>query len=395
LIPITLYSANQNAVAVENTNLLHLLLAYSASHRARLLSHPEPANRIALWVQDVFPSLRHALDDLSNTEISNANLATAIMLASLEIISPSTFGVSVPWQNHLSIARSIIKCRGGGPKSVSRKDPVTFFLTRWLAYLDVLGSLSGQRNEEPLFGGNYWRRSSTAVPLPPSEREIYGTDDENDFTIDCLLGFTTRCVSILARIATLARECEWQRIDSATGKAKPEWQPPREISEEADELRVDLDNSRVHPQPKCTQHVSSDPENGGLYGNGVGVHEHDEGTGLEYTNAAFHWAGQIHLLRRIYNLPRSDEEVQHAVRQIVEALQRVPQGGNAEACLLFPMFTAGVEAEDQSIRDTVLGRIKGVEEFGMCQVGRARALMEEVWKTGKEWEGLVQGEFFG
>jgi hypothetical protein len=87
--------------------------------------------------------------------------------------------------------------------------------------------------------------------------------------------------------------------------------------------------------------------------------------------------------------------VQHAVRQIVEALQRVPQGGNAEACLLFPMFTAGVEAEDQSIRDTVLGRIKGVEEFGMCQVGRARALMEEVWKTGKEWEGLVQGEFFG
>jgi Fungal specific transcription factor domain len=165
-------------VAVENTNLLHLLLAYSASHRARLLSHPEPANRIALWVRDVFPSLRHALDDLSNTEISNANLATAIMLASLEIISPSAFGVSVPWQNHLSIARSIIKCRGGGPKSVSRKDPVTFFLTRWLAYLDVLGSLSGRRNEEPLFGGNYWRRSSTAVPLPASELELYGTDDE-------------------------------------------------------------------------------------------------------------------------------------------------------------------------------------------------------------------------
>jgi hypothetical protein len=44
-------------VAVENKNLLHLLLAYSASHRARLLCHPEPANRIALWVRDVFPSL--------------------------------------------------------------------------------------------------------------------------------------------------------------------------------------------------------------------------------------------------------------------------------------------------------------------------------------------------
>ena len=390
-----LYVADHDAVAVENTNLLHLLLAYSASHRARLLSHPEPANRIALWVRDVFPSLRHALDDLSNTEISNANLATAIMLASLEIISPSTFGVSVPWQNHLNIARSIIKYRGGGPKSVSRKDPVTFFLTRWLAYLDVLGSLSGRRNEEPLFGGNYWRRSSTAIPLPQSELEMYGTDDEADFTIDCLLGFTTRCVSILARIATLARECDWKRIDSATGKARPEWQPPGEILEEAHELRSDLENARVHPQPELTNHVSRDSDKGGLYGNGIGVHEHDEGTGLESTNAAFHWAGLIHLQRRIYNLPRSAPEVQRAVREIVDALQRVPQGGNAEACLLFPMFTAGVEADEQSIRDTVLGRIKGVEDVGMCQVGRARALMEEVWRTGKEWEGLVQGEFFG
>jgi len=224
---------------------------------------------------------------------------------------------------------------------------------------------------------------------------MYGTDDEADFTIDCLLGFTTRCVSILGRIATLARECDWKRIDSATGKARPEWQPPREILEEADELRRDLNNSRVHPQPELSNHMSNDPDKYDLYGNGIGVHEHDEGTGLEATNAAFHWAGLIHLLRRIYNLPRSAPEVQGAVREIVSALQRVPQGGNAEACLLFPMFTAGVEAEEQSIRDTVLGRIKGVEDVGMCQVGRARALMEEVWRTGKEWESLVQGEFFG
>lgn len=363
------------------------MLAYSASHRARLLSHPEPANRIALWVRDVFPSLRHALEDLSNTEISNANLATAIMLASLEIISPSTFGVSVPWQNHLSIARSIIKCRGGGPKSVSRKDPVTFFLSRWLAYLDVLGSLSGRRNEEPLFGGNYWRRSSTAAPLPPNQLSMYAKDDEADYKIDCLLGFTTRCVSILARIAVLARECDWQRIDPDTGKARQYWQPSREIREEADELSEDLEVARVHPQTQCSHSLTD------LDGNGI--HSHDEDTGLDATNAAFHWAGQIHLLRRIKNVPKSEPRVQQAVHEIVRALDKVPQGGSAEACLLFPMFTAGVEAEEQSVRDTVLGRIKGIEEVGMCQVARARALMEKVWRTGKEWEGLAQGEFFG
>lgn len=34
-------------VAVRDNDLLYLLLAYSASHRARLLDHPEPTNRIA------------------------------------------------------------------------------------------------------------------------------------------------------------------------------------------------------------------------------------------------------------------------------------------------------------------------------------------------------------
>src|ERR1700760_2645840 len=80
------------------------------------------------------------------------------MLASLEIISPSSFGISIPWQNHLSIARSIIRSRGG-PHSISRKDPVMYFLSRWLAYLDVLGSLSGRKNEEPLYAGDYWSNS--------------------------------------------------------------------------------------------------------------------------------------------------------------------------------------------------------------------------------------------
>ena len=235
-------------MAVENSTLLDLLLAYSAAHRARLLAHPEPANRIALYVRDVFPSLRHALDDICHTEISNANLATAIMLASLEIISPSTFGIPVPWQTHLAVARSIITARAGGPKSINRKDPIAYFLTRWLAYLDVLGALSGRRHEEPLYGGNYWRRSSTAGRAISRSISTDENDTDDDYTIDCLLGFTTRCVSILAQIASLARDCEWQRIDAETGQPRPDWRPPPDILEEAEELRADLEKARVHSQ---------------------------------------------------------------------------------------------------------------------------------------------------
>ena len=44
-------------LAIKNDNLLRLLLAYAACHRARLLRHAEPINRIATLVTPVFPSL--------------------------------------------------------------------------------------------------------------------------------------------------------------------------------------------------------------------------------------------------------------------------------------------------------------------------------------------------
>lgn len=385
-------------MAIENPNLLNLLLAYSACHRARLLNHREPVNRIAVWVRDVFPSLRQALDNVSNTQVSNANLATAIMLASIEIISPSSFGVSIPWQNHLSIARSIIRSRGG-PHSISRKDPVMYFLTRWLAYLDVLGSLSGRRNEEPLFVGDYW---SSSHDESTSAKELSLTDedgdDEDDFTIDCLLGFTTRCVSILAQVAVLARECEPDRIDADTGQVKEDWRPSPVVAKRAERLRKDLEDARNHEQISCLHHspqlshaTLAGARRGSAYAD---MSEKDAEESLA-TNSAFHWAGMVHLLRRVDNLPRSDSRVQIAVHEIVKILQTIREGGSAEACLLFPMFTAGVEAEDPLDRAEVLSRIKGAEGLGMCQVSRARKIMEEVWRTGISWESLVTGEFFG
>ncbi|KAL2417757.1 hypothetical protein ABEF95_005114 [Exophiala dermatitidis] len=393
-------------MAVDNPNLLNLLLAYSACHRARLLNHPEPANRIAMWVRDVFPSLRQTLDNVSNTEVSNANLATAIMLASLEIISPSSFGVSIPWQNHLSIARSIIRSRGG-PHSISRKDPVMYFLTRWLAYLDVMGSLSGRRNEEPLFAGNYWSSShedsTSAKELSLTEDDDNpgdNEDDDDDYTIDCLLGFTTRCVSILAQVALLARQCEASgRIDPETGQVNESWRPSMDILKRAERLRLDLERARNHEQIQCSHHspqLTKAQLVGGSRRNSayLDMSAKDAEESLA-TNSAFHWAGLVHLLRRIHNLPRKDPEVQHTVHEIVKILQTIREGGSAEACLLFPMFTAGVEAEDPLDRAEVLSRIKSAEGLGMCQVSRARRIMEEVYKTGVSWETLVTGEFFG
>jgi len=328
-------------VALENINLLNLLLAYSASHRARLLNHPEPANRIALWVQDVFPALRLALDD-SREKISNANLATAIMLASLEIMAPNTFEVPVPWQNHLNTARRILIARGGA-QSVHRQDKVTYFLSRWFAYLDVLGSLSGSKNDRPLFSGNYWANDDP--------------NDENEFQIDCLLGFTSRCVSILAKIAELARQCDFERID-LNGNIRRAWKPSTDTVNSAEKLQRDLQDARTHVYKGCAHRHSQSSES----------EEGWESLEMVATNDAFHWAGLVHLHRRVLGKPTSNPEVQNAVREIVGALYKVRKGGTAEACLLFPMFTGGCDARDQGQREKIMERIRNMEGSGMTQV---------------------------
>ena len=337
-------------MALQEINLLHLLLAYSASHRARLLKHPEPANRIALWVQDIFPALSRALNDPSS-QISNANLATAIMLASLEIISPNTFEVPIPWQSHLNVARRMLMARGGA-KSIHRKDVVSYFLSRWFAYLDVVGSLSGGKKDQPLFSGDFWADDDL--------------DGEDGFQIDCLTGFTSRCVGILARIAELAKQCDSERIDS-DGAVIDDWEPSPHIAAVAKELKAGLMEARTHKYKGCPHRNTSEAE---------AVWDSIE---MVATNETFHWAGLIHLHRRVLRKPAYDSEVQTAVREIVIALDRVRKGGTAEACLLFPMFTAGCQAKEDWMREKLLQRLKSVEGSGMTQVFDTCFLLTSVY----------------
>lgn len=343
-------------------------------------------------MRDVFPSLRHALDDaeISNVEVSDATLATAIMLTSLEIISPSAFGVSVPWQHHLNVARRIIRYGGNYLQPISRHDTVPHFLHLWLAYIDVFGSLSSHTLEEPLLYATLEERTHGIAST---------LSNEDDYTIECMLGFTSHCVPILAQIANLARLRAKERDDEKMGTIDHGWQPSAAIQLNCDRLQAELEKSRSHAVKLCPhyQHDGNPLNNIESLTKSDDDNDDDAIATVESaaTNDAFHRAGLIHLLRRVRNLPRSNPEIQHAIQEIVAVLSKVRPGGSAEACLLFPMFTAGAEAEDPQIRACILERIKGLEGVGMMQVGRARMLMEKVWETGLEWETLAQGEFFG
>lgn len=355
-------------MACRNANLLNLLLAYSAAHRARLLDQPEPANRIALWVRDVFPDLRASLS--SPEPVSDATLGQAIMLASLEIISPNTFEVPITWQNHLHIARQIITSRGGLNALSKQGDKYLALFCKWFAYLEVLGSLGGNKSGEPL-ASDFWTHGYDGV--------------EQTFQVDCFLGFTTRCISLLARVAKLAHTCDAERID-VQGNIRRDWQPSPDTVQVADKLRLALEESRQHVHEGCTH---SNPQEPTENKSPQDIRE------ILCSNEAYHWAGLLHLYRRVLGRSSDDRDVQKCVSEIFEALGRVRRGSSMESCMLFPMFTAGCDARKQEQRDMIMERLKGVEGWGMRHVLKARTLMQKVWETGKPWETLVEGEFFG
>ncbi|KAI2622901.1 fungal-specific transcription factor domain-containing protein [Hypomontagnella submonticulosa] len=356
-------------MAVKDDNLLALLLAYSASHRARVLGHPEPTFRIAYWVNDVFPALREALND-PDKSFSNANLATAIMLASLEIISPKVFGSDIPWQRHLGLARELITARPGGLRGLQtnfRHDPVCSFLWSWAAYLDVIGSLSGGL------------KGTSSVWIFAYEMD--DIDDGYD-EIDCIMGFTTRCIYLLAKIADLARKCDIERIGDDL-HVRHDWEPSEEVFEEAARIEAAVTESMVLSPVPC-KHIHK-----------KGDVEKWDRREMEATNEAFHWAGLVHLYRRIMGRPSEDSMVQMAVQKMIDCFGRIKPGGTAESCLLFPMFTAGCDARDEGHRDLILNRFMTAEKHGMTQIHNARRLMQRVWETEKPWETLVSTEFIG
>lgn len=321
---------------------MNLLLAYSAAHRARILNYPEPVNRIAVWVQDVFPKLRQALIDDSNN-ISDNTLAAVIMMASLEIICSGTFETPISWQSHLTMARQMIIARGG-PRDMSRQDHIAYFLSRWFAYLDVVGSLSGNKNDMAL-GADYWTNENA--------------DADEDFEIDCLLGFTTRCVGSLARISELAKLCEAQRIDE-DGNLRKDFAPSSDIVQEAVKIQYALEEGLLDRNIRkgCDHRSSASSESEGAW----------DATEIYATNELFHWAGLIHLYRRVLGKAAMDTEVQHAVRQIVGLLYKIRRGSTAEACLIFPMFAAGCDAQDEGQREKIMDRLQAVEGFGLNHV---------------------------
>lgn len=298
--------------------------------------------RIAVWVQDIFPALRRALGDREQI-ISNTSLATAIMLASLEIISPTAFGYEIPWQTHLNLARDLMQRRLADLRHTSydvEEERICSFLWSWFAYLDVLGGLSGggAPNNEP---SRSWVLEYATFP-----------NADDDYEIDYIMGFTKRCVQLLSRISELARRSDVQRI-GPDNQARAEWIPSPDCVLHAQQLESELRESMAQPPHPC-RHVKN-----------VEARDRQE---MALMNEAFHWAGLVHLHRRALGKPSGHPDVREPAQMILSCMECIRSGSNAETGFLFPMFTAGCNTLDEGQRTRILGRFRSVESNGMTQV---------------------------
>lgn len=249
--------------------------------------------------------------------------------------------------------------RGGLKDMGDSGSPVINFLARWFAYLDVIGSLSGYKNDAPLSEA-YWSFSKDSF----SQRSNpLGEMDEHGFAIDCFFGFTNCCISLLARVAKLAHECDEERID-ADRNVKPEWRPSAETREEAESLIIELSENRGHVYAGCRHNKRADTEDWQSINESARLDLQE----IVSVNEAFHLAGLIHLYRRVLGRQSADVVVQDCVSQVLAVLSQVRKGGSAECCLLFPMFTAGCDAIEEDDRNGIMERLRLVEGLGMTHV---------------------------
>ncbi|KAJ5104192.1 hypothetical protein N7532_004721 [Penicillium argentinense] len=348
------------SMATGDPNLLNLLLAYSASHRARYLGQPEPANRIAHWVSEVFPALRVALE-ASPENITDSHLATAILLLSLKIVSPSTFEVPITWQSHLKLARDLFLARS---ERIARPgNRIGAFFARWLGYLDTMGALSCRQAGPPLM------LYHTVLAA------CCGSEHHDEFAVDCFTGFTPRTGAFFIRLGRLVQQCDNERFDEQ-GTFRPTWHPSADVVMEAQAVLGDIEGLS-----ECA-HANPD-------------HHKDECQDMLAIEEAFRSAGLVHLHRRVLGSSPDSFPVKDALRKLIGALERMPSNAPAEFCSLFPLFTAGCESRDASQRMKLLNRFFMLEKSGLKQIQHARQLMQQCWDDQLPWIALAEGQFLG
>lgn len=343
----------QMALAPEAPHLLATILACSAAQRACVKNETPPKYLISSLLQMTLEGLRKAVGNPEEAS-KDTTLATAITLSSYNIISSDVSH----WRMHLDGAREIILHRRRTERRPS-DERVRSFLFKWFAYLDVIAGASGLTLKD--------QNCESAVSIIEDVTENHHNQNWQPSRLDTFTGFTARLLPILLRIGRLAHQ---KRIASQNGI---DLLQNEEFLEHVQALERDVVSAQFDI-------ILSDER-----------FEVELENQLRACNEAFHAAARLHIQRRLRNM--SSEEVQPTVQQIFDAIKLVPEGSGPEISLLYPLFSAGVEATG-NLRDFAQFRMTEMEKIGIGNVQRAKKVMFETWKQSDlkgsvRWEDVI------
>jgi hypothetical protein len=302
--------------------------------------------------------LRTAMNTEGQTHTMQT-ISTALALCTSDVIS----GDLQMWRTHLrGIKDLLFSAVGKAGKSLTISDPTQLFLVKWFAALDVPAGVSGL-GKGTVPDGRYW---SVETTLDPTR----GFVDE-------FMGYSLELMPILARIGRMARvEQKRRKVASAS------------IDSEDEEVHLEMRADALKEVWDIESQLQGLFERTATSG---GAHNPAVGQEMRNTHRLFVYAALLHLYRRVQDLPRHHPKVIHAVYMIIENLQRLPDNSTTNILLLWPLFSAGCEAEDPHQRCIIEERMKKMGLFGMGNVDRARRAMVEYWESGgdKRWDEFI------
>ncbi|CAN6623358.1 hypothetical protein TRVA0_009S01706 [Trichomonascus vanleenenianus] len=339
-------------MALETPHLMKLLLAFSASHKAKVTNSSEPVEMIADLLASSLKGLSQSLEDQTKA-IVDSTLASVLLFTSYEVLhSPSS---TSQWRAHLLGARQIVNERGLSRRLMDESFKTAggrpFFLARIFAYIDTISSLCAS--------------SIASRQIEWSDAEHESSSSESALwnnTIDNFLALDLKMIPVFNKVVDLIQQTSQARfVDN-------------HVMEEA----LGYESKLLAAAP-----VTSDEFERWITYCSMPT--------AEALNAAYCYAVLIQLYRRVMKYPMEDPKVQEAANVIAVLLEtNVPIGSETEASISFPIFIAGCEIIDPSKRELFRQRMKGMSRFGMGHLCFAYEVMEKSWATNKPWYEIMK-----
>ena len=331
-------------VAQSSESLLAVLLASSLENLRSLRGEKPDQELLTSLLNTAVHGIQREIAQSPSGMVSDQCLAAVIALCDFEIVARKRATTS-SWRVHLEGAKKIIDLRGG-PRSKSSDTDLWKFLMKWLAYFDIMSSITPTSStSEPLFQGVYWR----------SQNE---SDEESEFRLDPYMSFLQDVMPMFFEISALMQE-------------------KRELNMKLP-LDLELASNLLH---KCRLLEAKLYKTLGQVSGQAFIHPRKLNIMIN-CHDAFVQASLIHLYRRVEGLPSQAPVVRKAVAEgLCNIASSCQLNGEdfIDASLLFPLFTLGCEIFTDRERRYILDRLLGLQALGLGNVDRAIEVLQEIW----------------